>query len=177
MPALETALEIVPYAQWVIITSLLVISGIAWSFTFWVVPIIKLNQSNSAIAQLEETSRRGGAWLEPINASFAFLLGFIAILISRHPDPAEAAQWRYFAISCITLLQVAWWERVMIFPLEAKIVALRKNAGKSESAGGSRMDDTERNALHGLLDAWSRWHVVRATLPLIASLVALSTKM
>lgn len=152
-------------------------AGIAWSFNLWVVPIIKLNPSSSAMAQLLETSRRGGAWLEPLNASFAFLFGITAALLSRHPDPAKAAQWRPFAASFVTLLQVAWWERLMIFPLEASIANLEQVKNKSKDIGGFWIDDTTKTVLHKYLDKWSRWHSVRAMIPLIASLIALSAKL
>lgn len=152
-------------------------TGIAWSFNLWVVPIIKLNTSNSAIAQLLETSRRGGAWLEPLNASFAFLFGITAALLSQHPDPAQAAQWKPFAASFATLLQVAWWERVMIFPLEAYIANLDQSKGKTGGTGAGWMDQATNKVLHKSLDKWCRWHAVRATLPLIASLIALAAKL
>jgi hypothetical protein len=136
-----------------------------------------LNQSSSAIAQLLETSQRGGAWLEPLNASFALLFGVTAALLSQHPDPAEAAQWKPFAASFATLLQVAWWERVMIFPLEASIANLEKSKEKNRGPEGVWMDHATSKALHKSLDKWCRWHAVRATLPLIASLIALVTKL
>lgn len=154
-----------------------ILLGIAFSFNLWVVPIIKLNKSSSAILQLEETSRRGGKWLEPLNASFAFLLGINAFILSRHPDPTEAARWKIYATACITLLQVAWWERVMIFPLEATIAAMRKNKKEVGDSAQSWMDEASRGVLHHALDRWCQWHTVRATLPLIAALTALSAKM
>lgn len=136
-----------------------------------------MNPSSSAVQQLLETSRRGGAWLEPLNASFAFMFGITAAVLSRHPDAAEAAQWKPFALTFLTLLQVAWWERVMIFPLEATIARLGKNNDKSGGTEKFWMDHATNKALHQSLDKWTRWHAVRATLPLIASLIALYTKL
>ncbi|EMD62928.1 hypothetical protein GGP41_004975 [Bipolaris sorokiniana] len=177
MAALDTAFYIIPFIHWGMIVSLFIVSGIAWSFNLWVVPIIKLNPSKSAIAQLLETSRRGGAWLEPLNASFAFLFGITAALLSQHSDTSVASQWKPFAASFATLLQVAWWERVMIFPLEESIANLGKGKEKSGGAEGAWMDHETSKVLHKSLDEWSRWHAVRATLPLIGSLIAFVTKL
>ncbi|KAF2024553.1 hypothetical protein EK21DRAFT_78413 [Setomelanomma holmii] len=176
MTAMNEIYRFLPLLQWTIAISLLVVSGIAWSFNLWVVPIIKFNKSSSAILQLEETSRRGGKWLEPLNASFAFLLGLNALLLSRHPDPAEGTYWKNYATACITLLQVAWWERVFIFPLEAYIATLSKHKGSLGGSQDSWMDEASRKVLHQSLDKWCQWHAVRATLPLVAALLALSAK-
>ncbi|USP77347.1 hypothetical protein yc1106_04621 [Curvularia clavata] len=177
MATMDTIFHIIPFIHWGMIVSLFIVSGIAWSFNLWIIPIIKLNTSSSAIAQLLETSRRGGAWLEPLNASFAFLFGITAALLSQHPDPAKAAQWKPFAVSFATLLQVAWWERVMIFPLEASIANLDQSKGKNGGTGAVWLDQATSKVLHQSLNKWSRWHAVRATLPLVASLIALAAKL
>ncbi|KAF2847111.1 hypothetical protein T440DRAFT_456868 [Plenodomus tracheiphilus IPT5] len=176
MTAMDAVYRVLPLLQWMIVVSLLVVSGIAWSFSLWIIPVIKLNKSSSAILQLEETSRRGGKWLEPLNASFAFFFGINALLLSKHPNPAEAAGWKCYATASLTLLQVAWWERVMIFPLEAHIAKMRKNKPSLGEFQENCMDDPSQQVLHQSLDRWSQWHVVRATLPLVAALIALSAR-
>ncbi|OAL44742.1 hypothetical protein IQ07DRAFT_549867 [Pyrenochaeta sp. DS3sAY3a] len=176
MDVLGGILLALPYLQWLIIVALLFVTGIAWSFNFWIIPIIKLNPSVSAVAQFEETSRRGGRWLEPINACFAFTFAMMALLLSQHSDPSEATNWKAYAMSSATLFQVAWWERVMIFPLERSAARLKQNKVLPENSERIWMEDSSRAILHQIMDKWCRWHIVRATLPLIASLIALSTK-
>ncbi|CAA9962459.1 hypothetical protein PTNB73_03360 [Pyrenophora teres f. teres] len=177
MAVLDTIYHVLPYVQWTITVCLFIATGIAWCFILWIVPIIKLNKSISAIASLIEVSKRGGRWLDPVNGSFAFLLAFIAILVSRHPDASEAALWKYYAVSSAALFNVAWWERVFIFPLEDWIAALDKEKGKIGASSDRWMDATTGSALHRDMDKWCRYHSVRATLPLIAGLVALSGNM
>lgn len=198
MAVLDAVFPVLPYVQWTMIIFMFIGTGklpldtrcqrylsidhfrgigVAWSFNLWVVPIIKLNKSISAVTSLLETSRRGGMWLEPANAASAVLFGVNAILVSQHPDASEAALWKAYAISSAALFQVAWWERVFIFPLEEWIAALDKEKGKMGGSGDSWMDATTTMALHRDMDKWCRYHAVRATLPLIAGLVALSAKM
>jgi len=198
MAVLDTVFPVLPYVQWTIIIALFIGTGklsldalwqnhmstdycggigIAWSFNLWVIPIIKLNKSISAVTSLLETSRRGGMWLEPANAAFAVLLGINAILVSQHPDATEAELWKQYAFSSAALFQVAWWERVFIFPLEDWIAALDKEKGKAGGSEDRWMDATTGMALHRDMDKWCRYHSVRATIPFIAGLVALSAKM
>lgn len=60
----------------------------------------------------------------------------------------------------------------MIFPLEATIARMADN-----KAASSSMDNATVQALHQSLDKWRRRHAVRATLPFIAAVVALSAKL
>ncbi|CZT15471.1 uncharacterized protein RCC_01328 [Ramularia collo-cygni] len=165
-----------PWLQWGIIIALAFVSGIAWCFIGWVVPIIKLNtNSKTAAAQLVDTAYRGGIWLEPFNAALAATLGLMSIALRYHPDPVEAASWKFFAGASFTLLQVAWWERVFIFPLDDAVMAIRDTQDRKSAANG--LSEQKKLAdLHRMLDAWAVYHSVRATLPFVAAMVALTGK-
>lgn len=154
------------------------VPGIAWGFIFWILPIIKLNRNpNNAASQLVETSHRGGLWLEPINASLAALSAFLSILLRYHPDPTQAATWKFYAAASLTLVQVAWWERVFIFPLDRAMTAVSSlgNARKELPVGDSQ--NVELASLHRSMDRWGMYHTVRAALPLAAAMVALAGKL
>jgi hypothetical protein len=151
-------------------------TGIAWCFILWVIPLIKLNNSSSAIAQFEETSHRGGVWLEPLNAGLAAALGTTGLILSQHPDPAEAALWKWNAAACITLVQVAWWERVTIFPIDDRVAAMKRDRQHFKDTDHKWLEDRSRMTLRRYMDSWTKRHAVRATLPLLAALIALAPK-
>ena len=151
--------------------------GVAWCFNLWVIPIIKLNSSPSAIAQLEETSRRGGIWLEPLNAGIVALLAATALVLSQHDDPTEAATWKNYAAASGILVQVAWWERVTIFPLDNSITVMKDNKEHFKSSERNWLNGKSQLELMRLMDSWTKRHAVRATLPFLAAMTALSPKL
>lgn len=153
-----------------------VVAGIAWCFNLWVVPIIRLNTSSSAPSQMEEMARRGGIWLEPGNACIAALLAVVAVITSQHNDATEAAAWRYYAASSLTLLQVAWWERVTIFSLDDQIVALKDRKRDFKGPESTQMEEERGVKLSQIMDRWTLRHAVRATLPVVAAFVAVTPK-
>lgn len=195
MLALESIQSAVPVIEWAAIISLFYVSGkdlyfvakallfltlftgIAWCFKLWVVPIIKLNPTISAINQFEETFRRGGVWLEPLNAFIAALLALIAIVKSQSPETQESENWKCFALASVTLVQVAWWERVFIFPLDDAVTAMKGNKGNFQSCDGQVFTIRSKAALHNVMDQWMIRHAVRATLPFIAAFIAATSKM
>ena len=140
------------------------------------IPIIKLNKSTNAFLQLEDTSRRGGIWLEPLNASVAALLAVMSFLVFQHPDSNEAAQWKIYAAASATLVQVAWWERVLIFPLDDAIAAMKDDPANFKDPACTWLETRAQVELGRLMDTWARRHAVRATLPLLAAMIALSAK-
>ena len=130
--------------------------GIAWCFNFWIVPIIKLNGSSSAIAQFKETSYRGGIWLEPLNASIAALLAITTLLLLNHPDPAESATWKWYGAASATLVQVAWWERVLIFPIDDSVAAMKDNKENFKGTDSAWLEPWSQAGLVRSMDSWSR---------------------
>lgn len=197
MGVLNTLIAAVPLLQWATIITLFFVSGllvliprrcpgsvtdhvhitgIAWCFNFWVIPIIKLNSSISAIAQFEETSRRGGIWLEPLNAGLAVSLAVTALILAQHPDPTEAATWKFYAAASVTIVQVAWWERVTIFPLDASVAAMKDDKANFKGPEHNWLEDRSRLHFCHEIDRWTRRHFVRATLPLLGALIAVAPK-
>ncbi|RMZ73870.1 hypothetical protein GMOD_00004672 [Pyrenophora seminiperda CCB06] len=164
---------ILPYVQWTI--TIVLTFGSAWSFIIWVVPIIKLNKSFSAVTSLIDMSKRGGKWLEPANASSAVLLAINAILVSQHPDASEAALWKLYAIGSAALFNVAWFEHFFIFPLENRIAALDEKS-KMGGSGERWMDVLTGTTLHRDLDKWCRYHGVRATMCVVAASCAFAAR-
>lgn len=152
------------------------LAGLAWCFNLWVLPIIRLNGSISAPAQMEEMARRGGIWLEPGNACIAALLAVVAVFTSQHSDPMEAATWRYYAAASFTLLQVAWWERVTIFGLDDEIVALKGERRDCKGSESIQMDRERQAKLWRIMDRWTVRHAVRAGLPVVAAFLAVTPK-
>lgn len=69
----------------------------------------------------------------------------------------------------------------MIFPLEAAIERMGEAETHVDGDAGGKGDNHELDAascaaLHAALDKWSRWHAVRAALPLLAACIALSAR-
>ncbi|KAF1349187.1 hypothetical protein BDV97DRAFT_276192, partial [Delphinella strobiligena] len=162
-----------PIVQWTLIVSLIFVAGLAWCFILWVVPIIKLptNTSRSAIAQFEETILRGFFYLRPSSIALAATLALTAYLTSRHPDPRGAEAWKMYALSCFVVVQVAWWEIVLIFPLNDAVIAMKEKLKGPKQDWLKKADQVE---LVRMIDLWTKRHVVRATLPLLAGMILLS---
>lgn len=128
------------------------------------------------MAQMEEMARRGGIWLEPLNAFIAGLLAVTALVTSQHPDPAQAKAWQYHAAASVTLLQVAWWERVTVFPLDDEIVAMKNQRPTSKEFAKGWLDQNDQRKLWRTMDRWTMRHGVRAALPVLAAFIAVSPK-
>jgi hypothetical protein len=96
----------------------------------------------------------------------------MSILVYHEADPSEAAAWKYYAAASATLVQVAWWERLLIFPIDRAATALRSE----KDAGQGWLDDGSLKQLHRLLDRWGWYHSMRASLPFLAALVVLYGK-
>lgn len=125
---------------------------------------------------MQEMARRGGIWLEPGNAFIAALLALTALATSQQHDPTEAAAWRYYAAASFTLVQVAWWERWKVFPLDDEIVALKESKSDGKSSEQGWLDDERLLKLWRAMDRWIVRHGVRATLPVVAALIAVAPK-
>lgn len=65
----------------------------------------------------------------------------------------------------------------MIFPLDRTATAMKKNEESPKASEQTFLGDRSRIALHSIMDSWTWRHGVRATLPFIAALIALSSKM
>ena len=125
---------------------------------------------------MQEMARRGGIWLEPLNAFIAALLAVTALVTSQHHNPEEAKAWRYYAAASFTLLQVAWWERVTVFPLDDEIVAMKDERQCFKGADQNWLVEKSQLRLWRMMDRWTLRHGVRATLPVLAALIAASPK-
>jgi hypothetical protein len=81
-------------------------------------------------------------------------------------------------------VQVAWWERVTIFPIEGNVERMKEDKTKENFSSKGSLE-TEKNWLleergKGVvwreMDRWMRRHAVRATLPFLAALIAVWPK-
>ncbi|KAK4496170.1 hypothetical protein PRZ48_012150 [Zasmidium cellare] len=172
MALLATIAAPVPVIALALTITLFFVSGIAWCFNLWVIPLIRLNTSDSAIDQHKETVRRGGVWLEPLNAAIAASFAILAGLSTQHASPEEAALWKYYAAASFVLVQVAWWERVFVFSLDDAIAAMKddKTNFKGERP---HFHSGSQPEFHRLLSRWMVMHAARPTLPFIAAVIAL----
>lgn len=100
------------------------------------------------------------------------MLALTAFLASQHPDYAEAAIWKTYAVACFVVVQVGWYETVLIVPLSESIVALKENFKGPEQ---NWLEEKIQVELFRLIDTWTVRHVVRATLPLVAGMIVLSS--
>jgi len=150
-------------------------NGLAWSFILCVLPIIKLpvNSLRSAIAQFEETIRRGFLILQPSALLSQPHWHPQLSWASQHPQPAEAATWKSYTVACFVVMQVAWWETMLIAPLSDSIVALKEKE-KFKGPEQNWLEKKDQVKLLRLIDKWTVRHVVWATLPLVSGMIALS---
>lgn len=110
--------------------------------------------------------------MEPLNAAIAASFALLAVLTTQHPNAEEAALWRYYAAAAFVLVQVAWWERVFVFPIDDAIAAMKDDNSNFKREQPHFHDGSQRE-FHRLMRRWSYMHAVRATLPLVAAVVAL----
>ncbi|KAK3629226.1 hypothetical protein LTR56_005102 [Elasticomyces elasticus] len=167
---------VIPWLQLLFTIMLIFVSGIAWCFNLWILPIIRLNTSTSALTQFAEVSKRGAKYLDPLNAGIAITLALIAILQTQHPFPVEGTGWKVPAAASFTLFQVAWWERVMIFCFDDAAVALKEDRANSKGGEGLWLREAANVEFARIMDCWERSHAVRATLPLIAAVILLAPR-
>ncbi|KAK4621834.1 hypothetical protein CLAFUW4_07536 [Fulvia fulva] len=162
-------LAVVPITQWSLISTLLVTAGIAFSLNTWTLPIIKLNPTTTSIPQLLDIGRIGGRTLDPANIAVALVLVFVSVVQAQYPSFAVATSWKVPASASFMLFQVAWWEKLTIFPLERAAIAMKERLeGEKASGQGVWMGRREREEFHGLLDRWGVRHLGRAVPPVIA---------
>ncbi|CAK1362210.1 unnamed protein product [Cercospora beticola] len=174
MSSLVATTDAIHILQVSAITALLLISGIAWGFSIFVLPLIRLpsNPSRSALDQFEKLVSRGGVTLQPASIICALVLAGAATLSWQSSDAEVATgplSWRNSALACFVLLQVGWWEGVLITPLSAAIVDMKHSLPPKESW----LRDREQLQFHNSLKLWNAYHIIRAALPLVAGIILL----
>lgn len=73
-------------------------------------------------------------------------------------------------MACFVVVQVGWYETVLIVPLSESIVALKEHFKGPEQ---NWLEDKTQVELFRLIDKWTLRHVVRATLPLVSGMIVL----
>ncbi|KAK5680883.1 hypothetical protein LTS10_006641 [Elasticomyces elasticus] len=167
---------VIPWLQLLFTIILIFVSGIAWSFNLWILPIIRLNASTSALTQFAEVSKRGAKYLDPLNAGIAITLALVAILQTQHTSPIEGTGWKVPAAASFTLFQVAWWERVMVFWFDDAAATLKLDRASSKGGEGLWLREVANVEFARIMDCWERRHAVRATLPLVAAVILLAPR-
>lgn len=104
-------------------------------------------------------------------------MALTAILLSQHSDPGEVATWKYYAAASATLVQVAWWERLCIFPLDRAATAMKQDNANLKGSAHEWLDERSLLELRGLMNKWAFYHAVRASLPFAAAMIAFYAKM
>ncbi|EME43098.1 hypothetical protein DOTSEDRAFT_54011 [Dothistroma septosporum NZE10] len=167
----DLVLATVPLIQWSLICTLLFTAGIAWSFNVFLLPIIKLNPTTTAIPQLLHITTIGARTLDPANIIVALVLVLVSVLQAVYSDFSITTSWRVTALAAFILFQVAWWERLTVFPLERQAKATQERlegAKGAESREGTWMKERDRAQFSKLLSRWGLMHMGRGTPPLIA---------
>ena len=65
----------------------------------------------------------------------------------------------------------------MIFPLDVSIAAMKENKENFKAPEHNWLEEKSQGELLRSMDSWTKRHAVRATLPMVAGLIALSSKM
>jgi hypothetical protein len=127
-----------------------------------------LNHSRSALIQFSETTCRGHLYLKPISRIVAGLLAVTAFLVSKQADLDAAMTWKYFAAAFLTMVQVPWWEVYAIFPINDSVAAMEKIPGNFLAKDDNWLKNEAHAEFLRRMDVWTRRHIVRASLPLVA---------
>lgn len=147
------------------------LKGIALALAGWVVPLLLLptTPSRTLIHQFNEVIRRGYAYLQSSSRALALLLLTTTVLTYQLPDSTAAAKWQWYAAAGFVLVQTAWWEVVMIFPINNEVTAME---GKLKG-GELWLRDREHEKLRGLIEDWRFWHFGRIATPFVAGCLCL----
>lgn len=123
------------------------------------------------IAQFDATISRGERYLGPGSRVMAASLICLAIVTSRHPDDAVAAQWKYHVTAGVLLAQVFWYEIIYIFPINREVRAM---GAKFEGNEDRLLPEGEQRNLVSRLQKWRLLNAGRIVLPLITSCISLA---
>lgn len=93
------------------------------------------------------------------------------LLVSQHPDPADAWKWKLYATAMVIFALVSWYEIVFVFPINDEVKAI---GGKLEKAGDEQLSEPEQKRLAGLLTQWEKRHRVRIAIPLAGLVLSIA---
>ncbi len=122
------------------------------------------------VAQFSDMIAKGGRYLQPSSRILALSLATLTWLVARHPNPAVAGTWQYYAAAVALLVPVAPYEIWAIFPFNDRIKEIGANMGEKRGEALSKKDEKE---LRGLLRQWQLRNIGRVIMPLAAALVLL----
>lgn len=146
--------------------------GVAIALSGWVVPLLLLpsTPSRTITDQFEEIIRRGYRYLQPSSQLLAVALLATTALTYYHPDQDLAAEWKWYAAAALVLVQVAWYEVVLIFPINDQVIAM----GDKLEGDDIWLEEREHAKLHELIRSWRRWHFGRIAAPFVAACLTLA---
>lgn len=134
--------------------------------------LLPTTPSRTITKQFEEVIRLGYKYLQSGSRNLAIAVLATTVLTYYHPDPAIASKWKWYAAASFTLVQVAWYEVVFIFPINDQAIAM----GDKLEGDDMWLQDREHAKLHELLRSWRRWHfgrIMAAFIPGCMTLAAL----
>lgn len=106
----------------------------------------------------------------PSSRAMAIMLVSLTFLHSQHPNADVAGRWHYWLTAFAVLVPVAPYEILAIFPSNDRIEEMGLDFDRREADRASKEESEE---LEGLIRLWQRRNILRATMPLAASLVGL----
>jgi hypothetical protein len=119
----------------------------------------------AAIAQFDFIIQMGETYLMPFSKFLAASVFVLAAAASQHPDPGEAAKWKWYLAAGVVVIQIAWFEARYIFPINDEVRAMgAKGHGSSDQSKFEKV-------LGERLQRWRQYHAVRTALPGVAAVM------
>ncbi|KAH6621975.1 hypothetical protein C7974DRAFT_214216 [Boeremia exigua] len=161
----ETFATLVQVLQITVATSLIFIGGLSSCLSLWVLPLTKLLPPALACAQFIQTVTWGLQYLQPSSRILGISLLTTALLTSYLPDPAQAEQWKTWAVALAILAPVAPYEVYCIFPINDRVSEIREEVERGAN------EEKAKKELKALFSKWQFRNYGRVGIPLVAGIV------
>ena len=139
--------------------------GLSSCLSLWVMPLTLLLPPHLAVKQFNQTVLWGFRDLQPSSRILMFSLITTVFLTLRLPDPAQAEQWKTWALAVGIMVPVAPYEVYCIFPINDRVKEIGQDIEKR------RDENRFKRELGELFTKWQFRNCVRVGLPLVAGFV------
>lgn len=127
--------------------------------------------SRAKIAVFTETIDRGFRYLQPSSRISGLLFLAVTILTYQHPDLGTAWKWKLYGATFLVVIQVAWYEVYLIFPINDTIRAMGE---RLEETKAQELPEAEQKKLMELLAKWEFRHRMRIAIPFVGCVAAVA---